>query len=362
MRSRGFVAPVVSALMMSVQVASRTVTTQHKARDSLAGFPISFSHLPTNVQRDSIPPQSAAELSAEHEDPTRPLRLVRYEVDEHAGIGDRLSVMAELLSIATSFQAVLAFPSPRSSLGIVHGNTSALWWDDYVVTYPSFRNKDETHCAHGATTFNITSKTDFEELMTSDAGPLYNVAKPLCIRLQEHYFNLKLSVAFTDFALTGAPFVSVWTSNKVTMLASKIKGELMRSSLHYNAMHVRLADKYNEVCASAQHVADTAYNLTQDHPEYADEPWFLMSDGKKEFFTRMHKAMASKGLILITESDLQTTKEITDNYLQFVALECVFAASDLALNTYKEIGHRCLPEGIHSVNPKFIDCKPPVKS
>lgn len=355
MRSRGLAAPMVFALATSVQVAAFTVTSQHKARDSPAGFPISFGHLPTNLRRD-FPAPTADTLSAGREDPTRPLRLVRYEMAEHAGIDDRIYVIAHLLSIATSFEAVLAFPGPQASLGTDHGNTTALWWDDYVVTYPEFLDEEETHCALGATTFNITSQADFEALTTSDAEPLHNVEKPLCIRLQEHYFMLEPSMAFTESALRGAPFVSVWTSNKVALLALKFKGELMKSSLHYNAMHVRLGDEYSEDCASAEHVTETAYNLTQDHPEYADEPWFLMSNGQEDFFTRMHWWMGEKGLLLITESDLQTAKEVNDNYLLYTALECVFAASDLALNTYKEIGHRCLPEGVHSVHPKFIAC------
>lgn len=356
----------VFALSKPLDVASLAVSKQDKARGTQVGFPIVFDNLPTNVQMMAAPvpafPADKAERlsSQERTDPSLvgTSRLLRYEIAEHAGIGDRLAVITTLLAIATGFQATLAFPSPTESLGRTHGNTSAQWWDEYVVTEPKILDASTAHCVAGATAYNVTSKDEFESLLDAADSLLFHRTSPLCIRLQVHYFDFMKSQVINDLAIQGAPSVTVWTSSKVSTLAMQVKAELTLATDHFNAMHVRLGDKATPLCQSASRVTEAAYNMTQAHPEYAEEPWFLMSDGTLDFFNDMKDAMLDRGFTLLTEADLVALRAVKDNYLIYSALECVFSASDLALVTYKNIGHRCLPAETHAVNPKFIECRP----
>lgn len=344
--SRSASVAAVFTLTRLVHVAS----VHHKARDTLVGFPIVFDNLPTNVQ-------PSFSLNVLHGQTGTPERLMRYEVPEHAGIGDRVSVIATLIAIATEFKATLAFPSPMEALGAKHGNASASWWDAYIVTTPAFVPVEEVDCSPGAIEFNITSTEDFDSLLRSQDGPLNDEDTPVCIRLQEHFFALRHSEHFMGLAVKGGLAVSAWTSNKVALLSEQVKAELMQTAEHYNAMHIRLGDKATTTCESAVHVTDTANNMILEYAEYAEEPWFLMSDGDEGFFADMYDEMERGNLTLIAETDLETVKAVTDNYMRFSALECVFAAADLALITYKDIGHRCLPGVTHAVQPRFIDCK-----
>lgn len=355
MRSLGFLAPVVAALVTSVQVASVAVSKERTARLPGLGYPIAFDDLPTNVEVGPSPRDSA--LSAQHAPRPGPARLVRYEVREHAGIGDRLTVIARLLSLASAFKATLAFPRPVDALHVKHGITKALWWHDFVVTQPAFVPIDEEDCASEANSFNITSQADFESLLASADDPLHDEGQPLCLRLQEHYFTLMQSQAFKDSVMEGAPNVAVWTSHKVACLAREMRDELMQKAGHYNAMHIRLGDKATLICESTSHVADAVAGLNQDYRDFAQEPWFLMSDGNETFYAGMRAEMSERGVTLITEKDLATAAAVEDNYLRYSALECVFAASDLALISYKDIGHRCLPREDHPVKPRFIGCR-----
>lgn len=357
----GFLAPALLALQGPVQVASKVLPPPAQALEAAAGgYPIAFDGLATNVA--PVGPSGPSFLDEADLIAGYPRRLLRYEVTEHAGLGDRLTVIATLLSIATEFNAWLAFPDPKDALGASHGNSSAFWWDEYVVTRPVFAPADKVECAPYATTFNITNKADFDRLVQSEDELLHHQDAPICIRLQEHYFTLMENDVFRNLVDKGAPAVSMWTSNKVATLARRVKTEL--KTARYNAMHVRLGDKATPLCSTATHVAESAYEICQANPEYAEEPWFLMSDGEAQFFEDMHVAMREKGFPLITERDLTALDSITDNFLVFSALECIFAAADIALMTYKNLGHRCMPEAEHAVTPRFIDCRggPPPSS
>jgi len=342
---------VALALTLPVQVSSVVVSTQQKAWERTSGFPIVFDALPTNVQPNYFP--AAPELSSNIIHFTAE-RVLRYESTEHAGLGDRLSVMAGLLSVASAWNLTLAFPPPVESLGRVHGNTTAIWWDEYVVTEPKIMPLRKAPCTLLAVEYNITSKADFDKLLRGAHPALTDVQEPVCIHLQMRFFDIWRVPEFQDVAVQGAPMVSVWTSKKVALLSAQLKAEMPE---HYNAMHVRLGDKATSVCESALHVSEAAYNLTEKYPAYADEPWFLMSDGDEEFFADMRNTMLDRGFSLIDERELESAEEIEDNYMLFSALECAFAASDLALITFKDIGHRCMPEEQHAVTPKFIDCR-----
>lgn len=350
---RCFLAPLMVNIVDSMHVASVPRPQElKKAREELVGYPIVIENRTRDAHFGYLPVASAFN---EHELTANVAsRLVRYEVVETGGIGDRLEVIATLLSIATQLKAMLAFPSPQQALE--YGNTSAVWWDEYVITQPKFAPLNQVDCLPEVTTFTITNKTSFEEMLSSDHPVLSNPNQPLCIRIQQHYFKLKNSPLFERLAETGGAGVSMWTSNKVALLAKQVKTELTSASGNYNALHVRLGDGAGPACEDAEHLAETVLNMTQGSPPYAQQPWFLMSDGSEQFFADMHHAMSRRGIALIAETDLATTEAITDDYLIASALECVFGASDVALITDQDIGHWCMPEETDAVNRRPINC------
>lgn len=355
MCSRGFLAPVVLTLLRSVQVAAKVLNPPKSGElTPSVGYPIAFDGLETNVRPDYSASKSQSVVAEVDQGAGYVFRALRYDIHDSAGLGDRLSVIARLLSIATAWNVRLAFPPPQDVLGKRHGNSSALWWDEYVVTEPRFVDSTQHQCAPGATTFNITSKEEFESLAASKHPDLVRADRHVCISLQEHYFTLMQSEVFKGLTQRGALGVSLWTSWKVATMARGVRHEL---AAHFNAMHVRLGDKSTPKCSSPAHVTGAVINFTHNHPVYAKEPWFLMSDGGDEFFTGMRAAMREANFQFITERDLVTTRGIDDNFLVFSALECVFAGSDLALISFKDIGSRCMPDREHAVQPKYLDCR-----
>lgn len=311
------------------------------------GYPVTFDGLPTATITDYRFDTKARWLPTA--DGSAGSRVFFFDVIQGRGLDDRMYQLVQWLSLATSAGAALAFPSPQSTLTAGHGACTAEWWTDYYVTDPPVYRFDEVRCDPAAEEINITNFDDYNAWPAKAREALRNQSVPLCIRLQlgeDAKGSGKVTGITERWIREGAKFVAVWTSDKVANIIQEVleKNDDL-SSGQYNAAHVRLGDKLSRLngtlCRNASNVVNAMERVTGRNAIYASNPWILMSDGEDDFFDDMATTAAEHGFTLLSEKNMQGVNNLTDNYLRYTALSCLWAESDLAVATYKSLGKRC---------------------
>lgn len=276
----------------------------------------------------------------------RPIRTIIYDVREHAGLSDRLWVIHSLLAVAHMSKAKLAFPSPDQSLG-KHGNATAEWWDSYFAIDPPLLRLEDAECDPSAVPVIVSSEDEVAALANS--GTLSRFRQPLCVRFTVGYWDGRMSTAFKDTRERGLEHVRIWTSPFVASLVQRTIAEELLLQGDYNAVHIRLGDKATETCSDAHYVINSMLDSESSFPEYAHEPWLLMSDGDDDFFESMQEEAHARGVTLVTERELPTIQSEPDDFLRYLATLCLYGGSSVALRSAGScLGATCAPGNSHA--------------
>jgi len=330
------------------------------------GYPIAFPLLDSAVyavSREDVFAQRigvnrSADASGEVQGLAKGMhRLIMYDVQDHAGLDDRIFVMMHMLSIATVVKATLAFPSPAQLLGRKHGDSLANWWDEYYFTDPPIHRFQDVQCSSDVKETVVTHAGFVDKLDAEVYGALMDTNKPLCLRVKIKYYSM-IRGGKTELLINlGLPNVRIWTSNKVAHLMQEVIREVPQLNNDYNVAHLRLGDK-QQSCVTATNVEHAIMNLTKAHPQGGrDKPWLVMSDGDEAFFSRLLNKARRDGVKLITEMDVKVLKQLKDNYLRYTVLSCFCGGADLQLWNYKQIGGRCNLKRSQSVASARFACR-----
>lgn len=291
------------------------------------------------------------------EEPRTVPRLIMYDVQDHAGLDDRIFVMMHMLSFATVVQASLAFPAPSQLLGRKHGDSLAGWWDEYYFTDPPIHRFQDVACSPNIPETVVTHPQLVDALDEDTYAALMDQTQPLCLRIKIKYYAM-IRGGKTELLINmGIPNVRIWTSQKVARIMEEVIREVPEFNNDYNVAHVRLGDK-SQSCVTAANVEHAILNLTNAHPQGGlTKPWLVMSDGDRSFFKKLMIRANRDNLHLITESDVKVLSELQDNYLRYTVLSCFCGGADLQLWNYKQIGGRCNLKRSQSVASARFACR-----
>lgn len=266
-----------------------------------------------------------------------PSRLVLYEFAQHAGLDDRLSVMTALNSMAVMMDAQLVFPDPWHSLGRVHGNTSADWWDEYVEVEPKVLRLGEDNCTANALEVNLTDPMLLDAVDAPTKARVMDVSQSVCLRINISFFMFADNSTMKRLLKAGweQGVVRVTASEQVRSLVDGVRRDLRTANGQYNAIHVRRSDHGLYDCNGALNSLVTMLKLTDQYPEYHAYPWMLMSDGEPEFFDDIARMARLNNLSIVPEMKLAAVADLEDDFSRYLALECAYSSATIAINTFK---------------------------
>lgn len=287
-------------------------------------------------------------------------RVILHDIHDKAGINDRLFVLTRMLAFATEVKAALGFPTPEQMLGHRHGDTAASNWTEYYVLRPKVHPIDAIRCAPGIEQVTIRKASELKKMPSWLMETLMDTQRPLCLRIQAKYSEIRVPKNETSDIQTlmerGARHMEVWTSGRVVKLLKQATRQNYILRRPYNVLHVRLGDKATPACSTPSYIVEKVEHMIAGNGEHGSHPWVVMSDGGDDFFQQLVEAGRKKHIKFITEKEMRPLHTLTDNYLRYTVLECIFGGAQLAMSNFKDHGKFCKFAPKHAVPTHLIGC------